>query len=65
MLLSHINFKTWYLWRTEIHTDCKCDYLLWDCSFGKVLGICVLCAYDVCQALDLFLCLMTEGKIKT
>ena len=31
----------------------------------KVPGICVLCACDVCQALDLFLCLMTENKIKT
>lgn len=54
-VVSLISFKIWYLWRIEIRVECHCDDLLWDCSFVKVPGIRVLCACDVCQALDLFL----------
>lgn len=48
----------------EIHVECNCNYSPGDGTFVKVLGIHVLCACDVCQALDSLLCLMTEDKIK-
>lgn len=62
---GQVSFRIWYLWRVEIPVECNCDYSLRDCCFEKVPGTCVLCACVVCQALDSFLCSMSENKIKT
>lgn len=63
-VVSPVSFKIWWLWRMNIHVECNCDYSRRALLLCEGARCCVLCARDVCQAQDSFLCLMTEDKIK-